>query len=441
MSDPFIIADPFALNPLEEETELRALVKALQFSEGFKLLFVRCNQSEQRRRLMKEVQARLPQQKVQVISLAEPVTHLLDTLQELVRQPLPDAIFITGLEYSLPIAAEAHNTPFVANLNASRNSFPQFKRPLVFWMPEYVLSAMMLGAPDFFSIRSGTYSFVSAPDDTSGVANTLIAGREQTIHNLSWAEKQERVTAINSLLADYEMLPPEQRDKRIEMRLHMRLGTLFHTLGQYEVALMHLNQALTISIELQDRKAEGLILGNIGIVYFSQSHFPQAISAFEKSLEISREFNDRLNEANALVCLGAIHYTHDQYAKAEEKYLEGLQVYREIGDQSWEALVLSNLGVVYESQGLLSEAETAYRESLENARKVEDHFREASTLYNLSTLYLEQGKLSEAEGLLNQSLKISRKLGNNELEGRAIRALTQLRNLQGDSEEALKLMQ
>lgn len=441
MSDSLIITDPFALNPLEEETELRALVRALEFSEGFKLLFVRCNQSQQRQRLMEEVQARLPQEKVQVISLTKPTTHLLDTLQEIVPQPLPDAIFITGLEYSLPIAAEAHNTPFIANLNAARNSFFQFKRPLVFWVPEYVLSAIMLGAPDFFSIRSGTYSFVSAPDATSGVANTLTAGIEQIIQNLTWAEKQERITAISSLLADYEMLPAEQRDKRIEMRLHMRLGNLFNALGQYELALKHLNQARTISIELQDRKYEGAILGNIGIVHVSQSQFAQAVSEFEKSLDISREFNNLLSEAHTLVWLGNIHYVQDHLKEAEEKYLQGLQIYREFGDQLSEGAVLGNLGVVYELQGLLSEAEIAYKESLEIALKLEDHSRQANAMFNLGTLYLEQGKLSEAETLLNQSLQISHKLGDNDLEENALQALAQLRMSQSDSEGELKLTQ
>jgi tetratricopeptide (TPR) repeat protein len=441
MSDQFIIADPFALNPLEEETELRALVKALQFSEGFKLLFARCNQSEQRRHLMEEVQARLPQQKVQVISLSEPVTHLLDTLQEIVQQPLPDAIFITGLEYSLPIAAEAHNTPFIANLNAARNSFPQFKRPLVFWIPEYVLSAMMLGAPDFFSVRSGTYSFVSAPDATLGIANALTAGSESNLYNLTWAEKQERVTAINSLLADYEMLPAEQRDKRIEIRLSIRLGNLFYVLEQYESALNHFNQALTISVELQDRESEGLILGNIGLVYNAQSQFPQAVSAYEKSLDISHEFNNRLGEANALVNLGNVNYRQAHSKEAEEKYLRALQIYREIGDQSWEGSVLGNLGNVYRSQELLSEAETAYQQSLEIARKLEDHMREAGVLFNLGILYIEQGKLSEAEALLNQSLQISHKLGNKELEEKNLRALAQLRKSKGDFEGTLKLTQ
>ena len=441
MSDSFIIADPFALNPLEEETELRALVKALQYSEGFKLLFVRCNQREQRQHLMKEVQARLPEQKVQVISLTEPATRLLDTLQENVRQPLPDAIFITGLEYSLPIAAEADNTPFIANLNASRNSFPQFARPLVFWVPEYVLSATMLGAPDFFSIRSGTYSFVSPPDATSGIAGALTAGIESAIYNLTWAEKQERVTAINSLLADYEMLPPEQRDKRIEMRLLIRLGNLFHALGQYEPALKRLNQALTISIELQDRNNEGVILVNIGNVYDSLSQFSQAVSAYEKSLDISHEFNDRLSEAHTLVNLGNIHSKRSYTTEAEEKYLQGLQIFREIGDQLSEGGVLNNLGVVYKSRGLLSEAETAYQESLEIARKLEDHFREANAMFNLGTLYLKQGKSSEAEALLNQSLQIYHKLGDNELERKTLLALAQLRRSQGDSEGALKLEQ
>ena len=82
MSDVETVIDPFAPAALDEETELRALVQALRLAQGFKLIFVRCNQPEQRQRLIAEVRRRLPEMNVQEIHLSEPVPHLLEALND-----------------------------------------------------------------------------------------------------------------------------------------------------------------------------------------------------------------------------------------------------------------------------------------------------------------------------------------------------------------------
>src|SRR2546421_12738778 len=107
MSDVETAIDPFTPAALDEETELRALAQALRLAQGFKLIFVRCNQPEQRQRLMAEVRRRLPEMSVQEIHLGDPVPHLLEALRERVEQPAPDAVFVSGPEYSLPVAAAA----------------------------------------------------------------------------------------------------------------------------------------------------------------------------------------------------------------------------------------------------------------------------------------------------------------------------------------------
>ncbi|MGH9855466.1 MAG: hypothetical protein ACREBD_36990, partial [Blastocatellia bacterium] len=93
--------DPFAPGTLDRETELAALTHALEFASGFSLLFVVCNQAPQRRRLMAEARARLPQFTIQEIHFSEPVNHLLDALRERLAEPLPDTVFVSGLEHTL----------------------------------------------------------------------------------------------------------------------------------------------------------------------------------------------------------------------------------------------------------------------------------------------------------------------------------------------------
>src|SRR5205814_2315753 len=108
--------------------------------------------------------------------------------------------------------------------------------PLILWVAEFVLNAIMLGAPDFFSIRSGVYYFAASPGETSELVQSLMAGQDSSLGSLTLEEKTERLNAIASLLADYESLPASKRDPAAEMRLRQRLGNLYLMLGDYEVA-------------------------------------------------------------------------------------------------------------------------------------------------------------------------------------------------------------
>ncbi len=148
---------------------------------------------------MEEVRSRLPKLNIQTIFFREPIQHLLDSIQEQLTTPLPDAVFISGLEFSLPVAAEAHAAPLIANLNASRNSFAQMLPcPVVLWVPEYVLTAIAQGAPDFFSIRSSVYFFAAKPAEIDYLAQSLSAGDYWKVAKLSHTWKNKTVSLLSS---------------------------------------------------------------------------------------------------------------------------------------------------------------------------------------------------------------------------------------------------
>jgi len=441
MSDPSpAIFDPFLLPPLDEEIELRALTRALQLAQGFKLLFVRCHQHDQRQRLVAALRRELPDLNIQEIHYREPLTHLLDELRQRIDNPPPDALFVSGLEYSLPKAETAHATPFVANLNAARNSFPLVVPcPLVLWVPEYLLNAVMRGAPDFFSVRSGLYSFVVTPQESATVAESLMAGEEWATANLPLAEKLERITSLNGLLEDYKNLPMTQRDRHVEARLLARLGNLHQTLGRWVEAEEVHQQALVILRECGDRVGEGNTLNNLGVVCQSQGRWAEAEKCYQQSLEIFREFGDRVGEGQTLMNLGNVYLSQGQWAEAEECYQQDLAIGREFGDRVGEGLTLMNLGIVYQSQGRLAEAEEYYQQSLAIRREFGDRVGEGQTLNNLGIVYELQGRWAEAEEIYQQGLAICREFGDQVGEGKTLNNLALLREAQGEIAEALEL--
>jgi tetratricopeptide (TPR) repeat protein len=425
---------------LDEETELRALARSLQFAEGFKLIFVRCNQPQHRQRLIETLRAKQPGLNIRQLTLDKPITHLLDFLRASPAEPQADAVFISGIEYSLPVAAEAHATPFVANLNAARNSFPRVvSSPLVLWVPEYVLSAFMLGAPDFFSVRSGVYYFAATPGETVETANALTAGTTFATDNLSLAEKQERVEAIRSLLEDYEALPNGQRDLNTEKRLHSRLDTLLFGLGMYDSAKLHNERVLDIARQTDDKFGEGAALNNFGMIFYQYGQWDEAIVMYEQALQIAKRFEYLEGEMKSLGNLANVYCQQQRWEEAKRICEQCIEICRTLEDRAGEGWQFGNLALVLDQKGEFAAAEEAYRRSVEISRGIGDQSNETRVLINLGAMYAKQGRLSEAENSYRQSLETACRIGMRDDEWRALFNLALLHNTQGNLKGAIEL--
>jgi len=435
--DATAMTDPFEATALDEETELAALASSLRLADGFRLLFARCNQPNQRIRLITKLMSDFPPETTVGVHFADPIPHLLDALRERLPASPPRTIFVSGIEHSLPIAAEAESTAFIANLNASRNSFPSaIPCPLVLWLPEYALTAIVRGAPDFFSISSGVYFFASLPEETAPQVDAVTAGNDWQLASLPLSERQERVEAIERLLQDYQALPSSQRDHRAELQLLERLGHLHSSLGHWAKAVKAYQKSLQICRDMGWRQGEGAMLNSLGIVYGKQGHWMEAEGAYVQTLQISLELNNRRGEGAALGNLGTVYQSRGQWPEAEQAHQQDLQISHDLGNRQGEGQALNNLGIIYQQQERWLEAEQAHQRSLNIRRELEDHQGEGAVLGNLGILYRRQGRWAEAEQVLQQALQINRNLGDKEGEGMTLRNLASVKLVEGNIEEA-----
>jgi len=99
--------------------------------------------------------------------------------------------------------------------------------------------------------------------------------------------------------------------------------------GDYNLALKHYEQALTIVHPSQMLYSESLILNNVGTAYLELRNYAKAIDNFTKSVDICRQIGDREGESIALSNLGetaayqrdfenAVFFTEQALAIAEE---------------------------------------------------------------------------------------------------------------------------
>jgi tetratricopeptide (TPR) repeat protein len=67
------------------------------------------------------------------------------------------------------------------------------------------------------------------------------------------------------------------------------LGIIYYSLGHYDKAIEHFNQALAISREIGNLQSEGKALCNLGITYESIGQVEKAIGYHEQALSAFEE--------------------------------------------------------------------------------------------------------------------------------------------------------
>jgi tetratricopeptide (TPR) repeat protein len=374
----------------DEALELRALARALTLSEGFSVLFAQCNQSEDRKRLITDVRASVPDLIIREAAVYQPVRHLLNDVLYDLAEPHPDAIFVYGLEAWLLGPDDPASYAFIANLRASRDHFPKVLHcPLVIWAPEHVMAMIAHGAPDFYSVRSGFFAFESGHDvDERGTgmsrseSASMVEGQVApdvagyiALAGQPYAEKLEKIPYLEGMLRAYQELPEDRRDPDAEARILGSLGDVHYALGDY-------------------RKAA--------------SWFTQALAIREKTLG-----PEHPKTAEVLNALGALSYEGHNYAAAQALYQRALMIREKAlgGEHPDAAQSLNNLAGIFRVQGDLAAAETLYRQALTNREKTlgPEHPYTAASLNNLAGVYCAQDNYAAAEPLYRRALTIREK--------------------------------
>ena len=233
-----------------------------------------------------------------------------------------------GLRNSIPSAKKAKQNAFIANLNVTRDSFPQLLScPLVLWLPEYAVGKLMNGAPDFFSVRSGVFFF---ENDLNLLQHQVseISGDYREIDGLFFEERQQRLTTLEELLTEYQSLPANKRDLQTEHQLKDKLADLYFITADY-------NKAENLCLELieyakQNKSLESLAtyLSNLAKVYQSQGRYDEAIEKYEEALRIGEQTigKEHPDYATHLNNLANVYERQEKYRDAFDLYENALSI-------------------------------------------------------------------------------------------------------------------
>ncbi len=395
---PLPSGDPPHLPPAEElvpesvDETLRRLAQMLDYAAPgrFVLAFAKCNLPTQRRALVDGVKVLAEPLGVTLleVELTDPVEKLLPILRErlagsYLSPPLDAtsaremqrmaamreswgkvAIFVYGLEHSLP--STDSNPPILAHLNLSREFFRRdVPCPLVIWLPDYALTMVARGAPDFWAWRSGVYEFPPEAQTVARMARQIVYDEAGHVTgSLSAEAKRVRLHLLARLLEDYRELGDSPRERGTQADILWKMGNVHNDLGEWAEARGDYEQALELARPLNDARTIAGLLHDLAVLAQATGDLAEARRLYEQSLALARELGNKQRIARTLHQLGIVAQDTAELAEARRLYDQSLELERELGNKQGIASTLHQLGQLAEEEGNLAEATRLFEESL-----------------------------------------------------------------------------
>jgi tetratricopeptide (TPR) repeat protein len=191
--------------------------------------------------------------------------------------------------------------------------------------------------------------------------------------------------------------------------LLVNLGNSYNRLGDYLVAMQHLEQGLALARQTHDPQAEIAALNRLAQVTSEQGSYDKAQRYLDEVLGLAREQDDLTCVASTLSMLSTIAWRWGDIQQAEKCCHESLAIYRELGDRRRITALLNILGILTTLQENYDQAEQYYEQSLSMARESDDRPIVADILNNLGYLHHHStGSLEKANRYYQESLLIAR---------------------------------
>lgn len=454
------VNDPFQ-PVLDNDAQLAALTRAVQYSDDFSLYFAVCNSNSTRADLMKRLREAAPEKSFADIDCYEPVENLYHDLARRldVNSPAaaqPDVVVVYGLEAWLPSGFDGENSPFVKNLNAARNHFSLIlKGPLILWLSEHHLESIAQGAPDFCSVRSGGYTFVGEREEMGAMQKAVDILGLEGIAGLPLEDKQRRLEDIEQMLTEIQQQPEEERDVQREQRLLRTAFEMYYAMAQYDKAEPLIRRLLNVSENVHDSNHPQIAvdLANMASLLHDTNRLSEAEPLLRRALKIDEESYgpDHPRVAVDLNDLALLLSARGRPSEAEPMMRRALRIHEATSgpDHPAVAVSLTNLGLLLQAVDRASdeerlvfrrhevdeststpklpdvgidptkinerptdpllEAEMLMRRAVEvgEAAHVPEHPNVAAYLNNLAQLLESTGRLSEAEPLIRRGLAIN----------------------------------
>lgn len=191
-----------------------------------------------------------------------------------------------------------------------------------------------------------------------------------------------------------------------QARAHLGLGRAHSKLGRFDLAEVHLREALHIHRALGNAAA-------LAYTHLALSHTLERSGRISEALEHAHSALDqfvaeshRPGTARALNAAGWCHALLGDHSRALPLCEQALQLYQELRIMLGEANTWDSLGYIHHQLGDANRAIHCYEQALRLSRRADSRFYEAETLFRLGDAYQNAGRPTDAHDAWRRALEI-----------------------------------
>jgi len=190
-----------------------------------------------------------------------------------------------------------------------------------------------------------------------------------------------------------------------------KLGDAAARLGRGREALAHFGEMLRLAWRLDLPAKGGAAHSRIGRIHRSLGDYPLALQHLDMAHLLFDLAGDRPGVAASLDDIGRVNYLIGQPVEATRCHGAALAIRKELHDERGKALTLSWLGLVQAHLGELGRAQQSFQEALEISKSTRDPHGIVFSLLDLGSLAREAGHPALAQNLLEQARGVAREMG------------------------------
>ena len=238
---------------------------------------------------------------------------------------------------------------------------------------------------------------------------------------------QQGIDFLQKALSSAQHLP-EADTARDRTQIHLALGELYVSTGQYAEAGETLLAAIDLAHAQGDHDAEAQSCRWYGRAYEQQGEYAEALTWLDKGFA-ALNGSPSLEKAELSLLAGLINARQGNFARARELCDRGMQVGVALNDIAVQARTYNLLGGIIELRSDSSRAIERCQESLRQYEQIGNVYGQATSHNLIANGYFARGELSLADGHYRQSLDLFTQIGhvynqvlvNNNLGGIAIK--------------------
>jgi tetratricopeptide (TPR) repeat protein len=213
---------------------------------------------------------------------------------------------------------------------------------------------------------------------------------------------------------------------------HSRIGRIHRALGDYRMAVQHLDMAHLLFDLGGDRPGVAASLDDIGRVYFLVGKPDEALRCHRAALAIRIELGDERGKALTLAWIGLVEAQMGKLGPAQKSFEEALAISQATKDPHSIVFTLLDLGGLTREAGHPKLAHKLLAQAREVSRTLGDRLTECHLALQIGECMLAQGEHASAEAEMKAAKAIAQKFGARRLVAEADRGLAEICLALGD---------